>query len=100
MNICTQTNIVCSKLLHEALQLIFLWQYFRLEKLFYPDDCKWRDSASMSNFMYRTNGDGIMYGLGGGHGMMGAMMGDHTASFEYQYLAQMKAFISKAYKSH
>ena len=50
----------------------------------------------MSNFMYRTNGDGIMYGMGGGHSMMGAMMGEHTASFEYQYLAQMKAFIAKA----
>ncbi len=50
--------------------------------------------------MYRTNGDGIMYGMGGGHsGMMGAMMSENTASFEYQYLAQMKAFISKAYKN-
>ena len=50
----------------------------------------------MSNFMYRTNGDGMMYGMGGGPGMMGAMMSETTASFEYQYLAQMKAFIAKA----
>ena len=49
--------------------------------------------------MYRTNGDGMMYGMGGGPGMMGAMMSETTASFEYQYLAQMKAFISKAYKN-
>ena len=34
-----------------------------------------------------------------GHGMMGALGlcgGDPSGSFEYQYLAQMKAFIAKA----